>query len=155
MEVPTIISTFRALKANPVPMAFGEIYSGLQSGVIDACESSFLSWINSKHFEVAKYGIQLNYMDSGRSYMANQKIHLDHLDPKLRNAIEQAMTETIVIIVREYKSQDTDALKTAKRVGAEILTPDLKPFVAAVQPVYKQFTPTLGLKMIETIQKAQ
>ena len=99
MEVPTIISTFRALRTNPVPMSVGEVYSALQSGVIDACESSFLTWINSKHFEVAKYGIQLNYMDSGRSYVANQKF-MDRLDPKLRNAIEQAMTESIVYCSR-------------------------------------------------------
>lgn len=154
MEVPTIMETFKTLGAIPAPIAFGEVYFALQTGVVDAAESSFLSWINSKHVEVAKYGARLNYMDSGRSYFANKKF-LEDLSVEQRKIIEQAMNESLEIIIGEYIRQDSEAETTALSYGATVTHPDLAPFIEACQPVYENFVPTLGLEMIKEIQNTK
>ena len=51
---PSYIALFRALGAAPTPMAFGEIYTALQQGVIDGAENDAVTYITSKHMEVAK-----------------------------------------------------------------------------------------------------
>lgn len=154
MEVPTIIETFKALGARPTPIAFGEVYSALQSGVVDAAESSFLSWINSKHIEVAPYGARLNYMDSARVYFAN-KAFMDSLSEEHRNIIIEAMNDALAIIHEEYVKQDEEAEETAKKYGATVTKPDQGPFIEACQVIYDEFEPTLGLEMIKKIQNVK
>ena len=51
---PSYIALFRALGAAPTPMAFGEIYTALQQGVIDGAENDAVTYITSKHMEVAR-----------------------------------------------------------------------------------------------------
>ena len=44
-----------ALGANATPMPYGEVYSAIETGVIDGAENNFPSYDSSRHFEVAKY----------------------------------------------------------------------------------------------------
>ncbi|MCB1741062.1 MAG: TRAP transporter substrate-binding protein [Gammaproteobacteria bacterium] len=46
MKVPQIVDTWKELGAIPVPVAWGEVYQALQTGLVDAAESSFLGWIS-------------------------------------------------------------------------------------------------------------
>jgi len=155
MGVPTIMATFKAFGAIPVPVAFSEVYSALQSGVVDAAESSFISWINSKHIEVAPYGTRLNYMDSGRVYFINKRFY-EKLPEEHKEAIKKAMEEAINdVIFGEYIKQDNEAEETARLYNAVVLHPDLEPFIQAVQVVYEEFEPTLGLEMIKRIQSTK
>jgi len=152
MEVDGIIATFKALGAIPVPMAFTELYSALQTGVVDAGESSFVTWINSKLIEVAPYGSRVNYMETGRVYIAN-KIFFEKLSEEHQEAIKKAMIEAIDIInedyiVQDYAAEDTSALYP----NAKVLHPDTDKFFDAVQVVYEEFKPTLGFEMVEKIR---
>lgn len=51
----TNVKMLEALGASATPMSFGEVYTGLQQGVIDGAENNELALINNKHGEVAKY----------------------------------------------------------------------------------------------------
>ncbi len=55
MKVPAHVDTFTALGANPTPMNFGEVYSGLQQGVIDGQENPVAHIYSQRFFEVQKY----------------------------------------------------------------------------------------------------
>jgi C4-dicarboxylate-binding protein DctP len=151
MEVPGINAAFKAIGAIPVPMDFAELYSGLQSGVVDGAEGTFLTWMSSKLYEVSKYGLVINYQDSGRIFYANPKF-MDSLSPANRKAIEQAMTECVKIVAKGYKDGDQTAVENARKLGCEVETTDLKPFIKAMQPVYKDMPPTLGAGIITKIQ---
>ena len=48
-------ATAEAMGTNPTPMPFGEVYSGLQTGVIDGAENNWPSYESTRHFEVAKH----------------------------------------------------------------------------------------------------
>ena len=63
---PIYIAAWKSVGANPVPMAFDEIYLGLQQGVIDAVDTNYEAFYGAKHYEVAKYlGRDRPYVYSG------------------------------------------------------------------------------------------
>jgi tripartite ATP-independent transporter DctP family solute receptor len=152
MNDPGIIEVFKLLGAIPTPIAFGEVYSALQSGVVDGCETSFISWINSKFYEVAKYGIRINYMDTGRIYFINKKF-FEKLTPQHKEIITSSMKEAIAFVRNEYATQEAGIEEKAKKLGAVIIRPEMDSFRAAVRPIYDKFRPTLGKEWIEKISK--
>lgn len=155
MEVPQIVETWRALGAMPVPVAWGEVYQALQTGVVDGAESSFVGWISQKHYEQAKYGYRINYIDSGRVYMLSMA-RKDRMSAEQLATLQQATDEMIRERVLEaYRTADEEAAETVKAYGAEVVELDLAPFREAVQPVYERFKPTLGDQVFELIEQAR
>ena len=49
------VAMVEALGANPTPMPYGEVYTALKTGIVDAAENNFPSYESSRHFEAAKY----------------------------------------------------------------------------------------------------
>lgn len=151
MKVPQIVETWKALGAIPVPVAFSEVYQALQTGVVDAAESSFLGWISQKHYEQAPKGYRINYIDAGRAYMMSQPA-ADKLSEEQMKIIQQAVDEMIEGVQAEYRKRDAAAAETAKKFGAEVIVLDTAPFREAVKPVYEQFQPTLGQKVLDIVE---
>lgn len=151
MNDPGIIEVFKLFGAIPTPISFGEVYTALQSGVVDGCETSFISWVKSKLYEVAKYGIQVNYMDTGRVYFANPKF-LAKLSAQDRKIVTDSMTAAINLIRNEYVTQQAQIAAKATALGGVIVHPDLESFRKAAAPIYDKFTPTLGKAWLETIK---
>ncbi len=151
MNDPGLIEAFKQMGAIPTPISFGEVYSAVQSGVVDGLETSFVAWISNKLYEVAKYGIRVNYSDTGRVYYANLK-WFNSLEPAHQKIIRDAMKTTIQFVRDEYTRQEADVEKRAKELGAEIINPDLESFKKAVMPIYKNFNATMGNEWIEKIR---
>ena len=154
MNDPGIIEAFSLFGAIPSPISFGEIYTALQSGVVDGGESSFISWVNSRFVEVAKYGMEINYMDTGRVFVINKKLY-DGLSPEDRKAVDEGMKECEIVVRREYKAQDDGIKEKAVAAGGTIVNPDMDSFHKAVEPMYAKFQPTLGKEWIEKIRNVQ
>ena len=62
---PIYIAAWKSVGANPVPLDFGEIYLGLQQGVIDAVDTNYEAFYGAKHYEVAKYLALTDHMYTG------------------------------------------------------------------------------------------
>ena len=154
MNDPGLIRAFEHMGAIPTPISFKEVYQAAQSGVVDGLETSFVAWISNKLYEVAKYGIRVNYTDTGRVFYANKK-WLNSLSPEHQKIIRDSMTETVAWVKAEYARQAITAEKRAKELGAVIIEPDLESFKKAVMPIYDSFTPTLGKEWIEKIRADQ
>lgn len=151
MEVPILIETWRTLGAVATPVSFPEVYMALQTGVVDAAESSFLSWVNSSHYEVAPYGIRINYADAGRVYVMSPET-AGRLPEDLLSAVEQATREAADYVHRLYVEGEAEAIKEAAEHGATVIEPDVAAFQEAIQPVYEEFEPTLGMEWVNRIQ---
>ncbi len=152
MNDPGIIEVFKLFGAIPTPISFGEVYTALQSGVVDGCETSFISWVKSRLYEVAKYGIQVNYMDSGRVFFANPKF-MAKLSPQDRKIVTECMTQAIDKIRAEYITQQKEIAAKATSLGGIIVHPDMNSFRKAAEPIYDKFTPTLGKAWLDKIRK--
>ena len=151
MNDPGLINAFKHMGAIPTPISFKEVYSAAQSGVVDGLETSFVAWISNKLYEVAKYGIRVNYSDTGRVYYANKK-WFDSLEPAQQKIIRDAMRKTIQFVRDEYAIQGASVEKRAKELGAVIIDPDLESFKKAVMPIYDKFNATMGNEWIKKIR---
>jgi tripartite ATP-independent transporter DctP family solute receptor len=70
---PVFIQTFQALKANPVPMAFGELYGALESKAVDGQENPYAVILSNKFNEVQKYVSATNHVYASLIVLVSKK----------------------------------------------------------------------------------
>ncbi len=148
MESPLMIQTFNLMGAAAVPMAYGELYSALQQGVVDGAENSQIAYRSMKHYEVAKYWTNTEHFMTPDIPMVSLKWF--NAQPKeTQNAIEQSAKELIQNERKywlEYEKFVTDDLKAK---GVQFMDTDKEPFAKAVEPVYKDFEPKIGKELMD------
>ncbi|MBW2309123.1 MAG: TRAP transporter substrate-binding protein [Deltaproteobacteria bacterium] len=146
------IATFKALGGNPVNIPGSELYSALQQGVADGQDGSAAWAYAKKVYEVQKYLAVTHHQLSTSTMIINARYFYE-LPRDIQQAITQAAAET-----REYwqelsKNADQDIIEKFKAKGMKITYPDLKPFIEAVQPVYKEFAQRVGgMDRIKAVQ---
>ncbi len=160
---PVFIDTFTALGAQPVPMPFPEIYSGLETGTIDGQDNTALTVDMMKYYEVQNHLTISNHMYSAMAVLAG-KPFLDGLSAEDRAVLETAVLEfgaTQRAMLRETADKVVDTLAGEHRMEViRELTPEqLAAFRAVVAPVIDK-TVTADLKplydeMIARIEAAE
>ncbi|SFG12525.1 tripartite ATP-independent transporter solute receptor, DctP family [Desulfotomaculum arcticum] len=156
MENPVHMATFKALGANPTPISFGELYTALQQGTVDAEENPIPLVYTSKFYEVQKY-----YTLDGHVYAATAVL----INNDFFNSLPEDLQQIIVEGAEKYKDeqrklssqQDTEMLRALKDKGMQIneLTPEQKQeFIDATLPVYDQFKDVLGEDLINLAKQA-
>lgn len=157
MENPMHIAFFKELGANPTPMSWGELYTALQQGTVDAQENPYAMIVDGKFYEVQKYASETGHVFSYEVLIANKKF-MDKLPADLRDlVIKSAKTATEqqrkAMIAEEgnFKKQCEKAgMKTNPLSAAE-----KKPFVEATKKVYPMFEKDLGKEIMELVKKVQ
>lgn len=133
------IDIFKSLGASATPMDYGEVYSAIQTGVIDGGENNWPSYYTSNHFEVAGYFTQNNYSGPPEILMASQKLW-DKLDENDREIFREAAIESVAV-QREAWAELTERSKEAIRENGNEITEitDFTPWREAVEPVYEKY----------------
>ena len=138
MENPIHMAAFQVMGADPTPMAFGELFTALQQGTIDAQENP-LSVITSSRFnEVQDYLSMTEHVYSAAPLMVSKAAY-DALPDDLKAIVDEAGVEACQWereYLAEVEVQWLDELETA---GTQINYPDKAPFVDAMSSVYNQF----------------
>jgi tripartite ATP-independent transporter DctP family solute receptor len=70
---PVFVQTFQALKANPVPLAFGELYGALEAKAVDGQENPYAVILSNKFFEVQKYVSATNHVYAALIVLVSKK----------------------------------------------------------------------------------
>jgi tripartite ATP-independent transporter DctP family solute receptor len=128
------------LGANPTPLAWGELYTALKTGVVDGCEPPFGTFGVSGFGEVCKKYTILNYMYDPLLLVCSEKFY-QNLTPEQQKAFDEAGMEA-GRRQREWIRKDDDEwrAKLEKDYGLEVFTPtDMQPFQVAVQPIYEKY----------------
>ncbi len=135
---PISIRMMELLGAVPTPMNYGEVYSSLQTGVIDGAENDYVSYHTSAHYEVAP-----NYVEDGHlsppALLLMNKAKFDSLPEDQQAAIRKAGMEAALYEREIMRQANQDARKTVEEGGATVAEIDNGPFQAAVQPIYEEF----------------
>jgi tripartite ATP-independent transporter DctP family solute receptor len=152
IEAPIVTATFRALGAIATPIPFPELYSALQSGVVDAAEGNIVTYRTSKLDEVAPHVLHIRYLITvvltAISEATWQKLPAD-----LRTALDQASRESVAYERKLNADEESRNLDLLRAKGRTVVVPDdLGPYRKAVQPVYRQYGAAVGLDRIEQIQ---
>lgn len=150
------VSMTEALGASPTPLPYGEVYTALTTGIIDAAENSMLSYETSRHFEVAKY-YSLTQHSLLPSVVIFSKIMWDRLSDADKALVKQAAKDSVqyqrkLALERQLKAKDVVVAK-----GVQIIPIDNRDeFVKAMAPVYTKYATTPELKsLISRIQASK
>lgn len=149
-----IIDMVEALGAVPTPMAFGEVYSSLQTGVIDGAENNWVSYDQNSHFEVAKY-LTLDAHTAPPEILIMSKMSFERLSPEDQQLIRQAAKDSLLYEREQYGIVEQASIDkvTADGTGVEVseLT-NRAEFEEAVAPLYEVYAADY-MSELEQIQK--
>ncbi|ESX76754.1 MULTISPECIES: TRAP transporter substrate-binding protein [unclassified Mesorhizobium] len=144
-----------ALGANATPMPYGEVYSAIETGVIDGAENNFPSYDTAKHAEVAKYySLDEHTMVPEAFVMA--KSSWDKLTPEDQAIFKAAAKESVAKQRELWTAKVKESRAKVEAAGSQITTPDKQPFIDAMGPVYEKHVKDDKLKaMVEAIKAVQ
>ncbi len=141
-----------AMGGNATPMPFGEVYTGLKTGLIDAAENNIPSYDSVKHFESAKYYSKTEHSMAPEMLLMS-KIVWDKLPKADQDLVRAAAKESVAFQRRKWDEQEAKSLASVKAGGAEIIEVDKKSFQAVMGPVYDKFMTTPDLKrLVKSVQ---
>ncbi|MBQ1335505.1 MAG: TRAP transporter substrate-binding protein [Selenomonadaceae bacterium] len=137
-QSPASIAMINALGAAATPMAFGEVYTAIQQGVIDGAENNELALTSNKHGEVAKFYSCNNHQMIPDLMLANLRF-LQSLPPEELEIFEEAARISTDVELKEWDVQVGEAKKFAQEsMGVEFLDVDMTPFREKMMDLQKQ-----------------
>jgi len=142
-----------ALGANPTVMALGEVYIGLQQGVIDGQENPIVTIYAQKFYEVAKYVSLTRHIYAPIPLSTNEKMWLK-LDKATQDAFLRAASEAQKWHRDAVIKEDEELLSEMTKKGATIIKPDIPSFAKASLPVYDKAKEKYGKDVVDGLLKA-
>ncbi len=138
MKSITAVEMVESLGGTPSPIAFGELYTALQSGTVDGAENNPPSFYLSRHYEVCKY-----YSLDEHTTIPDVLLISTHVWNKLSKEeqrwIQEAANESAIYQRKLWQESEQEALKGVQEAGVQIIYPDKSLFSAKVDPVYRKF----------------
>jgi tripartite ATP-independent transporter DctP family solute receptor len=140
-----VLDMMEALGADAVPMAFGEVYSALQTGVIDGAENNFPSYgpFGVRHYEVAPY-FTLNAHARVPEVVMISKATWDSLSPEDQALVREAALASVPVQAALWRDLVERSRQAVEEAGSEIITVDIQEFQDAMAPVFERYGPQFG-----------
>ncbi|MCD7107718.1 TRAP transporter substrate-binding protein [Rhizobium sp. DKSPLA3] len=149
------IAMMQAFGANPTPMPMGEVYSSLETGVVDGAENNWPSYESARHFEVAK-NYTLTEHSLNPEILVISKISWDKLTPEDQTLLRQAAKDSVGKMRELWTAREKASEEKVRAAGNNIIKVDKKPFADAMKPVYDRFVTDPAMKdLLERVQAVQ
>jgi len=132
------VKMFQAYGANPSPMKFSEVFTALQTGVMDGQENPFTQIYSAKFQEVQKY-LSLTGHVYTPAYLVVGTKKWETLPADVRKILEDTAKETQAFVYSTAEKDENDLLGKLKSAGMQVNTPNKDAFIAASKPVYDEF----------------
>jgi tripartite ATP-independent transporter DctP family solute receptor len=149
------IAMMQAFGANPTPMPMGEVYSSLETGVVDGAENNWPSYESARHYEVAK-NYTLTQHSLNPEILVMSKISWDKLTPEDQKAVRETAKESVKKMRELWTAREKSSEEKVRASGAKIIEVNKDEFAAAMKPVYDKFVTDPKQKaLLEQIQAAK
>jgi TRAP-type transport system periplasmic protein len=132
------VKMFQAYGANPSPMKFSEVFTALQTGVMDGQENPFTQIYSAKFQEVQKF-ISLTGHVYTPAYVTVGGTKWASLPGDVRKVLEDTAKETQAFVYQTAEKDDDGLLEKIKAAGVQVNSPNKDAFIAASKPVYEEF----------------
>lgn len=143
-EIPLYVSAFAALEANATPLPWGDVYSALQTGVVDAVEGPPAAILTSALQEVVSDMSRTNHIMTDLNLLMNLD-RFNGLDPEWQAVLREAAHEAVDLYLRDLMREDEARSYDALAASLDTVeAPDVTTFQAAMEPVYAQFAAEAG-----------
>lgn len=143
------IAMMQAFGANPTPMPMGEVYSSLETGVVDGAENNWPSYESARHYEVAK-NYTLTEHSLNPEILVMSKISWDKLKPEDQKIIRAAAKESVAKMRELWSAREKVSEEKVRAAGVNVIKVDKAEFSAAMKPVYDKFVTDAKLKDLLT-----
>lgn len=137
-ESPTAVRMVQVLGGSATPIAWGELYTALQQGVVDGAENNPPSFFLSRHYEVCKYYTLDEHTTVPDVLLINTDLWAS-LSPTQRTWLQEASDESFLHQMDLWKVSTDESLAAVEAAGVEIIRPDTSLFAARVQPMHEEF----------------
>ncbi len=128
----------KTLGGSPTPISWGELYTALQSGVVDGAENNPPSFYTSHHYEVCKY-YSLNEHSMVPDVLLVSKKIWDGLNEEQQKWLQQAADESVIVERKLWAESVALSLSEVEKAGVTIIRPDKEPFAEKVSEMYNMF----------------
>jgi len=132
------VKMFQAYGANPSPMKFSEVFTALQTGVMDGEENPFTQIYSAKFQEVQKY-LSLTGHVYTPAYLTVGRTKWESIPADVRKVLEDTAKETQAYVYDVAAKDDDDLLGKLKAAGMQVNEADKDAFIAASKPIYEEF----------------
>jgi len=152
---PILVDLYKTLGASPTPIAFPEIYTGLQQGVIEATDGTPDSAYASKQYEVAKFLTKTEHLYGWFLLLVNKRWY-DKLDATNQALLADAFQTYAAVAREETKKMDAKLVATFAENGVEIskLPPDKRDIIMkATYPIHEKYKDSIGAELLGRFYK--
>ena len=156
MQSDLFVDMVNSLGANATPMPYGEVYSSIQTGVIDGAENNWPSFESSGHYEVAGYYTLDQHLIVPEVLVMSAKAW-NKLSAEDQAMVRQAAKDSVPVMRKLWAEREAVSEAKVREAGVEIITDiDKTPFIEAMVPVYAKFVDTDRLRdMVKRIQATE
>ncbi|WP_026955697.1 TRAP transporter substrate-binding protein [Algoriphagus vanfongensis] len=137
MESPTAANMVRSMGSSPTPVSYGELYTALQQGIVDAAENNPPSLYTSKHYEVCKFYSLDEHTSIPDVVIISTKVW-ESLSPEEQGWVQEAADESAAYESILWAESTAESMRELEAAGVTITRPDKEPFRKAVEGVYEE-----------------
>lgn len=150
-DSPIFIRFCEAIGASGTPMPMGDIYTGIQTGVVDGAENAPMVYYYQKHYEAAKY-FNLTEHIITPDIVLMSKSYFESLPKDIQDAILQAGRELQMKERELWLAEEGKVLEKLKADGAVFNEVDKKQFEEAASVVWDEYSSIVGQDMIDKVK---
>jgi TRAP-type C4-dicarboxylate transport system substrate-binding protein len=132
------VKMFQTYGANPSPMKFSEVFTALQTGVMDGQENPFSQIVSAKFQEVQKF-LSLTGHVYTPAYLTAGSKKWATLPADVRKVLEDTAKEMQAAVYAMAEKDDNELIGKIKSAGVQVNEADKPAFVAASKAIYEEF----------------
>lgn len=141
------IELARALGANPTPLSFGEVYSAMQTHLIDGAENNWRTLHTSRQFEVARHWSGTHHSHSPEALLMSKRT-FDALSRDDRALLLQLATESVPYMRELWDRMEEESRQHVLASGIEVTKIDISAFQRAAQPLLARYLESEKLRKL-------
>ena len=155
MRSITALETVKALGGSPTPISWGELYTALQSGVVDGTENNPPSFYTSRHYEICKYYALDEHTMIPDVLIISKKIW-DGLTEQEQKWLQQAIDDSVIKQRELWAKSEKESLEEVQKAGVTVTYPEKEPFAARVEHIPELYKDNERLyQLIQRIQATE
>ncbi len=148
------LDTIKAMGGNPTPLDFKEVYTSMQTGVIDGQENPLNVIATRAFYEVQGYLILTGHILQNQAILVSEQSY-QSLTPAQRTILADAAREAGDYQNKVLADDEKAQLELVKSKGMKVVDPDVAAFRAATEDVYKKFEKTWGSGFYQRLRDAR
>jgi tripartite ATP-independent transporter DctP family solute receptor len=132
------VGLIRALGANPTPLSYGEVFSALQTRLIDGAENNWTSFFTSRHFEVARFWAQSRHSYSPEVLLMSKR-RLDSLSAHDRQLVLETAARSVPFMRERWDKSEAESQAAIEKAGVKVAEVDRAAFQKAAGPLLESY----------------